>query len=531
MMKKPKGNYFDLSHDVKMSFQMGKIVPTCLMDVVPGDRFDIQVENMLRFAALISPVMHRVNVTTHYYFVPNRILWNDWEDFITGEAETTHPYIQLTPTEELDVGSLGDYLGFPTGSIGTGTLEVNAFPLAAYIKVWNEYYRDQNLQTEINELNLGGGDNSTNYLAYLQGAPFNRAWMHDYFTSCLPFAQKGDAALLPLGTFSDVDVNLEVQPVPNAGMKVTDGAGSPITGTIYGPVGNEPAGGVFTHGDSGWGTTSPPTNAQNAYLDPNGNLKADTSSLEAQSADINTVRRAFRLQEWLEKNARGGTRYIESILSHFGIKSSDARLQRPEYIGGAFQTMTISEVLSTAQTLDDTNTVTNPVGQMSGHGVSYGGGQKFSYRAEEHGWIIGVINVQPVTAYQQGLHRSLFRSDKLDYFWPSFANIGEQAVLNKEVYVDTTDSTRAETFGYVPRYAEYKYMNSRVAGDFRGNLDFWHLGRKFSSQPVLNESFIECVPTSRIFAVEDLEIDQIYAHVYNKVGAFRLMPKFGVPAI
>lgn len=523
MMKKPKGNYFDLSHDVKMSMQMGKLVPTCVMDVVPGDRFDIQVENMLRFAALISPVMHRVNVSTHYYFVPNRILWRDWEGFITKENEATHPYIELSAGNTISTGSLGDYLGYPTGSVGTGTLQLNAFPLAAYIRIYNDYYRDQNLIDEINELNLGGGDNNTAYLSLAQGSPLTRAWMHDYFTSALPFAQKGDAAILPLGTFSDIDVNLEIQPVPNAGMQVrqADGTLGWPEDRLIGPAIN---GGLQAtrYNDSG---------PSAAYLDPNGNLKADASSLEAQAADINSVRRAFRLQEWLERNARGGTRYTENILSHFGVRSSDARLQRPEYIGGAYQTMTISEVLSTAQTVDSSDATVNPVGQMAGHGISYGAGQKFSYRAEEHGFIVGIINVQPVTAYQQGSHRMYNRTDPLDYYWPAFANIGEQPVLNKEIYVDTDDATRAGTFGYVPRYSEYKYMNSRVAGDFKSSLDFWHFGRKFDSQPLLNQSFVECVPTDRVFAVADLETDQIYAHVYNKVGAYRLMPKYGVPTI
>lgn len=516
MMRRPKGNYFDLSHDVKMSMQMGALVPTSAMEVVPGDRFDIQVENMLRFATLLSPVMHRVNVTTHYYFVPNRILWSNWERWITGDYDAVHPYVELSGSG-IQTSSLGDYLGYPTGSCGTGTIQANVFPLAAYYKIYDEYYRDQNLIDE-KFVALDDGDNSTAYYTKLANGPQFRAWQHDYFTSCLPFAQKGDSALLPLGTFSDVDVNLDIQPAPGLGNLWVDSAGDP-----YGVPG----------GDIQSNATTGEVNDGSAvvYFDPNGNLKAATSDLEAQSADINTVRRAFRLQEWLERNARGGTRYIENILSHFGVKSSDARLQRPEYIGGAYQTMTISEVLSTAETVDSGDTTVNPVGQMAGHGISYGGGQKFSYRAEEHGWIIGLINVQPVSAYQQGLPRHLNRSDRLDYFWPSFANIGEQPVLNSELYIDTDDTTRADTFGYVPRYAEYKYVNSRVAGEMKDSLDFWHFGRIFTSQPVLNESFVRCIPTDRVFAVSGLLADQIYAHVYNKVGAFRLMPKYGVPTI
>lgn len=526
LMRRPKSNFFDLSHDVKMSLQMGALVPTCVLEAVPGDKFKISVENMLRFATLLSPLMHRVNVTTHYYFVPNRILWPNWERWITGDYDATHPFLEMSGMG-IGEGSLGDYLGYPTGSLGTGTVLSSVLPLAAYYKIFDEYYRDQNL-IDPKFVPVEDGDNTTAYYNLLALSPQHRAWMHDYFTSALPFAQKGDSAVLPLGNFSDVDVELDIQPAPNLGMLVKDSNGDDL---IAGDTGYR-----LRTPDSGMDGTFIQTNSAGtvgelAYLDPNGNLKASTSDLEAQAADINTVRRAFRLQEWLERNARGGTRYIENILAHFGVRSSDARLQRPEYIGGAFQTMTISEVLSTAQTVDSEDETVNPVGQMAGHGISYGRGQQFRYRCEEHGWIIGIINVQPVTAYQQGLPKMLQRSDRLDYYWPSFANIGEQPVLNSELYVDTDDDTRADTFGYVPRYAEYKFVNSRVAGEMKTSLDFWHMGRIFDSQPVLNESFIRCIPTDRVFAVNGLLADQVYAHVFNKVGAVRLMPKFGIPTI
>lgn len=251
----------------------------------------------------------------------------------------------------------------------------------------------------------------------------------------------------------------------------------------------------------------------------------NSSSLvgSVESQDINSLRRAFKLQEWLERNARGGTRYIENILTHFGVKSSDARLQRPEYLGGSRGNMVISEVLSTADTEN------SPVGQMAGHGISMTAGNEFSYYCEEHGWIIGIINVQPVTAYQQGLHKSLNRNDRLEYYWPSFANIGEQEVKRSELYVSDQDND--VTFGYIPRYAEYKYMNSRVAGEMRGNLSFWHLGRIFDQPPVLNQEFIESNPSTRIFAVEDQNVDHIYAHIFNNVKAQRKMPVFGTPML
>jgi len=231
------------------------------------------------------------------------------------------------------------------------------------------------------------------------------------------------------------------------------------------------------------------------------------------------------LQEWLERNARGGTRYVESILSHFGVKSSDARLQRPEFIGSSKQNMIISEVLSTAE-----NTEANvPVGQMAGHGISVGGGNNFSYRCEEHGIIIGIMSVRPKTAYQQGIHKSFLRLDHLDYAFPTFANIGEQEVLVREVYA--ASPTPAEIFGYVPRYADYKFLNSRVAGEFKTTLAYWHLGRIFSGNPRLNEDFIKCDPSTRIFAVTDPEEDHIFAHVFNNVSVNRKLPRFGIPTI
>jgi hypothetical protein len=237
----------------------------------------------------------------------------------------------------------------------------------------------------------------------------------------------------------------------------------------------------------------------------------------AEAATINTLRRAFALQRWLELNARSGTRYIESILANFGVQSSDGRLNRPEYIGGSKQKMTISEVLSTAQTIDQASNDV-PIGQMAGHGISVGGGNTFNYTAEEHGWIIGIINVQPKTAYSQGLPKKFSRVlDRLDYYWPSFANIGEQAILNQEVYCDNGETIQdlESTFGYIPRYAEYKYENNRVSGEMRDTLNYWHMGREFVSAPVLNDSFIWCDPTTRIFADESGA--QIFAHIFNNI--------------
>lgn len=510
MMPFVGSNRFNLSHDVKMSFQMGWLTPSCIMDVVPGDKVSINVENLLRFAPLVSPVMHTVNITTHFFFVPNRILWPEWEDWITGESDVERPYINQL--NNIQVGKLGDYLGMPSGeaTINPG-LQADAFAIAAYAKVYDEYYRDQNLSAEIWQPLTAGYNEWAYNLAIAD--PQRRAWMHDYFTSALPFAQKGDAVTLPLIQEQSVDVELK-----NAdgtyGIIKDASSGTPQSGSLSAQVGPTDAGALLDGSSN-----------QSVY-DPNGTLEVDINN---EASTINTLRRAFRLQEWLEKNARGGTRYIENILAHFGVKSSDARLQRPEYLGGAKQRMTISEVLSTAETLTSGDEVEVPVGNLAGHGISVGKGQTFKYKAEEHGFILGIINVQPTTAYQQGLHKMYQRADRLDYYWPTFANIGEQEVRESELYAPSGNPSG--TFGYVPRYSEYKYVNNRVSGEMRDTLTFWHMGRIFQGMPPLNQSFIESQPTDRIFAVTDPNAHKIYAHIYNNISAVRKMPKYGVPTI
>jgi len=503
-------NTFNLSHDRKMSFKMGCMVPTQPIECLPGDKFNISIESMLRFAPLVSPVMHKVHVTAHCFFVPNRILWNNWEEFSTkNDSGIMPPY--TTRLDAAITGTLGDYMGYNTAT--DPDVKASVLPLAAYVKTWDEYYRDQNLQDE-RFIPLTDGDNTLGIGTYLNKPPFKRAWMHDYFTSALPFAQKGDAVEIPLGEFTDVPVELDIQPPPAANMKIRNSDGT---------LPNDQTLNIVGAGAGDFGKANPGP----VFLDPSGHLKAKTSELDTEAATITNLRNAFRLQEFLEKAARGGTRYIESLMVHFGVKSSDARLNRPEYVGGTKGIMSISEVLSTADTVDANGV---PVGTMAGHGISVAGGNRFSYYAEEHGHLVFMINVQPVTAYQQGLHRMFTRFSYLDYMWPSFQHIGEQEVKVKELYLDTTEEEGEETFGYVPRYAEYKYMNSSVAGEFKNSLSFWHMGRIFDSKPLLNEEFIEADPTTRIFAVQD-GADHIYSHQYFNVYASRKMARYGIPSM
>ena len=504
-LNKPKKNVFDLTHDVKLSTNMGQLTPILTLECVPGDKFDLSCESLIRFAPMIAPVMHRMDVTMHYFFVPNRILWSNWEKFITEHnSEHVAPYMAYTNGDYTAMQKkFMDYIGIPPVPVGGVSTNVSALPMAAYQCIYNEYYRDQNLQSPV-DYKLTDGNNNTDAgdrerLTTLR----QRAWEHDYFTASLPFAQKGAAVDIPLGTLSgDTRVTWNSDEVPSSGINV-------LSYDATSPTGNEYIGNTLPQNPSfPPGTTS--------------SLIAKTSETSVDPSTINDLRRAFKLQEWLEKNARGGTRYIENILTHFGVRSSDKRLQRPEYITGVKSPVVVSEVLNTTGQTDGL-----PQGNMAGHGISVTSGKSGSYYCEEHGYIIGIMSVMPKTAYQQGIPRTFLKTDSLDYFWPTFANIGEQEVAKQELYAYTANAN--DTFGYVPRYAEYKYMPSRVAGEFRTTLNYWHLGRIFATEPSLNSDFIECDPTKRIFAVEDEETDVLYCHVLNKIKAVRPMPKYGTP--
>jgi hypothetical protein len=490
-LQRPKKNVFDLTHDVKLSAEMGNLTPILTLECVPGDKFELGCESLIRFAPMIAPVMHRMDVTMHYFFVPNRILWSNWEKFITdANSGVVAPYINWGDYPAFaDYSKFVDYMGVPPVPTGGTDQQINALPFAAYQAIYNEYYRDQNLITAVDYKLTDGnqytGIGSLDRLLTLR----KRAWEHDYFTASLPFAQKGQAVDIPLGEISG-DVLVK-----------TSGSTTTLSGSPN--------------------SISVPNASSTPPYAPN-QLFAETDGLELQPTTINDLRRAFRLQEWLEKNARGGTRYIENILTHFGVKSSDKRLQRPEYITGVKSPVVISEIVNTTGQTEGL-----PQGNLAGHGVSVSSGRSGSYFCEEHGYIIGIMSVMPKTAYQQGIPKTFLKNDTLDYFWPSFAHIGEQPVTNNEIYAYTASAN--DTFGYVPRYAEYKYMPSRVAGDFRTTLDYWHLGRKFATQPSLNAAFVNCDATKRIFAVDDPEGDSLYCHVLNKIKAVRPMPKFGTP--
>jgi len=494
---------FDLSHDVKLSLDMGNLVPILALECIPGDKHTISCESLLRFAPLVSPVMHRYDVTMHYFFVPNRILWPNWEKFITNTKDEDTNLLPAFPTLAImadnttqEIGSLADYLGIPYNLLDDNTANhaINALPFAAYQCIYNEYYRDQNLIKEIDYKLVDGDNSGKSDLWTLR----RRAWEHDYFTACLPFAQKGEAVQIPLGDITFDDQN----PNPSTYVRAMDGQ------VIAGGQNN-----LVSRIDGKTGITG--AVPQSVIIDNSANLEVSPTS-------INDLRRAFRLQEWLEKAARGGSRYIEWIKTMFGVTSSDKRLQRPEYITGTKSPVVISEVLNT------TGTNELPQGNMSGHAVSVTSGQYGSYYCEEHGYIIGIMSVLPKPAYMQGLDRHWLKTDDpTQYFFSSFANIGEQEVYNKEILAYTDQQNN--TFGYIPRYAEYRYMPNRVCGNFRTDLNFWHQARIFSEVPALNEQFVQCLPDKRIFAVTLDNVNSLYAQVYNKITSVRPLPKYGTP--
>lgn len=519
-MRKNKRNTFDLSHEKKMTMKMGYLVPTLLQECLPGDTFKGSQHQLIRFAPLVAPIMHTVKIYTHYFFVPNRLVWSNWEDFITGGEdglqEPVRPYMGIGNGQLTENSTIFDYLGCPQYT-DAGTFTVSAIPFAQYNLIYNEYYRDQNLQPTKLQTQLVDGQNNTfrDSLTLMR-----RAWHHDYFTSALPWTQKGPEVTIPLGEYAYLDYDESGWPDnPNAsGTRVIDTAtGSPAA-----------AGAISVGATNG----IPQTPAGAVGFNVTGETRVDLTGATASS--IVDLRNAFRLQEWLEKNARGGSRYTESIYVHFGVHSPDARLQRPEYIGGGVNNISFSEVLQSSGSASDLETgySNTPQGTMAGHGISAGQNGYFKYFCQEHGYIFGITSIIPETGYQQGIPRHLTREDKFDYFWKQFAHIGEQAIKNKEVFV-AGDGLNDETFGYTPRYSEYRYNPSTVHGSFRDNLAFWHLGRIFGSRPVLNSQFIECNPDERIFAVttdtEGNEVDTVWCHMYNKLYGKRQIPLYGNP--
>lgn len=494
-MKRGKHN---LSHFKLLSCDLGELVPIGMVEVLPGDTFQHACNALIRCSPLLAPVMHPVNVSIHHWFVPLRLIWEDFEDFITGGPDgddaSVYPTITHGGGSGVAIGSLADYLGVPPG---VNNLVTSALPFRAYSMIWNNWYRDQDLQDELTIDLTSGSDTTTN--TTLQ----NGCWEKDRFTSARPWEQKGTAVTLPLGTTAPLIRNPTSGAITSSKIRVAS------TGNLSTTVGNLRGDGSGVIEESGAGA--------DLYVDVTQSTLADLSN--ATAASINDLREAFALQRYMEARARWGSRYTE-YLAYLGVQAQDARLQLPEYLGGGKATIQFSEVLQTAEGTD-------PVGQLRGHGIS--GLRSYRYRKffAEHGYLLSLMVVRPKTMYMQGLAKTWNRRVKEDYFQVELAHIGQEEILNKEVYA--AHASPDGVFGYNDRYADYRRQESTVAGEFRDTLDFWHFARDFGSTPALNADFVKSVPTERTFAVPSADV--LYVMARHRIQARRLVPQSGASFI
>jgi hypothetical protein len=481
-----KRSKHNLSNYIPLTFNMGELIPINCLEVLPGDSFRASTSALIRVSPLLAPVMHPVEVRIHHWFVPNRLVWSSWEDFITGGSDGNNADTVPTITNTSAVGTtLSHYLGVPYNASNT---TYNALPIRAVNKIFNEFYRDQDLVTERSE-----DDNSIPKIS----------WEKDYFTAARPWTQKGTEVSLPLGTSAPIASGFTGSSSANF-VAVKDAGGTQR---------------VIRSLDT--------TNTGDAYLGPstgvssNANLFADLSA--ATPASINDLRLAFATQNYQELRARYGSNYVD-YLAYLGIKSADARLQRPEYLGGGKQTISFSEVLATAETGTSVD-----VGDMKGHGIAAVRSNKYTRFFEEHGHVITLASVRPKAIYNDALHRMWSRTDKEDFYQRELELIGQQAIYNKEVKHD--HATPDGVFGYGDKYGEYRMNPSRVAGEFTVGeaLDHFTMANSYASDPALNSTFVECDPTTRIHA--STATDTLWCMFQNHVVARRLVRKNPQPSV
>lgn len=497
-----------LSHYKVLSCNAGQLIPVMCVEALRGDIWQHRVMGLVRAAPMLAPLMHKVDVRFHTFFVPNRLIWEDWEDFITGGRDgdnaSVPPTIEMTYVEEPEsgnnhVGMLPDFLGVPPKVNGRF---VSALPFRAYTLIYNEYYRDQDLIDPLPLSTASGVDSTTN--TALQRI----AWEKDYLTSARPFEAKGPSLTLPLGTRAPVLGIGAVNQTYATGPFTVVQSNSTIANYAQGKLINgSPADQQFiVERAAGEGGSNIP------------NIYADLS--DATGVDINTVREFFALQRMQEARARYGSRYTEFLL-YYGIKSSDARLQRPEYLGGGKSAVQFSEVLQTTpgDAADDA------VGALKGHGIGGARSNRYRHYFEEDGLVITLMSIRPRTMYMQALHRMWSRTNKEMYWQKELEHIGQQEVFNSEVKFD--HATPNGRFGFQDRYDEYRRCENTVAGEMRDLLNYWHWAREFETDPSLNEDFVECVPSDRIFAGGEEISDQFYVLTYHSLQARRGLSKVG----